>query len=278
MLKKNDFLEDIGIKITAIFLSLIIWFHATTEKYYTYTVELPVSYSYNLPDSLVLISTPPKNVRLRINAKGKTILKLKYTKSLYMVYLGSLDLGKNIVDMTQGAVPQVEDLEIIEVIPKKVLFLVDKYSSKVLYSIKPVFLFDSSKIKVRVRKIQPRSIRVKGPRTMLRTIRFATTDTIKLDTLSSGRYQRKVKLMSPNKYISIIKPKIVELDFTVTRFKYDTMEVLSDDSSRVLVYLFYPDTINLESNSVICERDTITNTPICKAPSYVKILKIEVKE
>ncbi len=275
-MKKNDFFEDLGIKVVALFLSLIIWFHATTEKNYTQIIELPVHYSYSVSDSLVLISTPPRKVRLRINAKGKTILKLKYTKSFYEVDVGRLDMGKNIIDMSQGAVPQVEDLEIMEVIPRKVLFLVDRYSTKVLYSIKPVFVYDSLKTKVSVDRIRPRTVRVRGPRTILRTMRFVTTDTVSLDTFKTGRYRIDVKLRTNLKYVSILKPQSVEIYFTVTRFVYDTVEVKTSGGT-LQVFLVYPDTVGFQSDSLECTVDSVSRRPVCRTPSMVQIQKIMFK-
>ncbi|GEM_PF-3890777 len=275
-MKKNDFFEDLGIKVVALFLSLIIWFHATTEKNYTQIIELPVHYSYSVSDSLVLISTPPRKVRLRINAKGKTILKLKYTKSFYEVDVGRLDMGKNIIDMSQGAVPQVEDLEIMEVIPRKVLFLVDRYSTKVLYSIKPVFVYDSLKTKVNVDRIRPRTVRVRGPRTILRTMRFVTTDTVSLDTFKTGRYKVNVGLRTNLKYVTILNPKRAEIYFTVTRFVYDTLKVKTDNKT-LLVFVVYPDTVSFQSDSITCSIDSVSKIPSCKAPSQVLIQKVTFK-
>ncbi len=272
-MKKKDFFEDLGIKIVALILSLIIWFHATTEKNYTQTLELPVKYSYVLPDSFVLISKPPERVRLRISAKGKTILKLKYTKSYYLVDVGRLDMGKNIVDMTQGVVPRTENLDIIEVIPRKVLFLVDRYSTKVLYSIKPVFSRDSSLVRVSVRRVRPRTVRVRGPRTILRTMREVETDTIYVDTLKTGIYEVEVSPRTNLKYVKIIKPAKLKVKFSVKRYVYDTVEIKLDNR-KFNVSLYYTDTINFVKDSLVCALDTVKNIPLCNPPEGVFIQNI----
>ena len=272
-MKKDDFFNDLGIKVVALILSLLIWFHATTEKNYTEIIELPVSYTYNIPDSLVLLTTPPERVRLRVTARGKSLLKLKYTKNFYHVDAGKLDVGKNILDMTQGNIPGVEDIEVLEVSPQKVLFLVDRYSTKVIYSIKPVFVYDTARTHVYPRRIYPSTVRVRGPRTILRTLRYVLTDSIYLDTLKTGTYTRRVYLRSPVRLVHILKPNMVKVNFYLVHFLFDTVKTISSDSMSYVVFLKYPDTLRFIPDSVTCVADSVEKTVNCSVPDGVVLLK-----
>ena len=273
MLKKI-FLENLGIKLVSLFLALLIWFHATTEKNYTQTIRLPVKYSYTLPDSFILLSYPPKEVRLRITAKGKTLLKLKYSKAFYKVDIGPLDLGKDVIDMTQGAIPGIEGLEITEVSPKKVLFLVDRYTSKVIYSIRPTIVYDTLTMRVHVNRIKPHIVRLKGPRTVLRSISFISTDTILLDTFKTGKYTIFSRPRTPSQHVTIIKPDSLSIGLSITKFVFDTVNVLSKEGNPFILYITYPDTVKFSKDSLVCFTDTLSGKPYCEAQSQVKILKI----
>lgn len=270
-MKKDDFFNDLGIKIVALILSLLIWFHATTEKTYIQTVELPVIYSFKVPDSLILVTTPPKKVRVRVSGKGKSLLKLKYTKTYYFVDAGELSVGKNILDMTQGNIPGMEDIKVLEVIPQKVLFLVDRYSTKIIYSIRPIYLYDTTNTHVYTKKITPHTARVRGPRTTLRMLRYLTTDTIYLDSLRTGNYTKNVSLHSPFKLVQILKPRNVKVSFSLIRFLFDTISVESD-SIRYKLILKYPDTLRINPDSISCKPDTFDNSLNCLFPEGVVLL------
>lgn len=273
-LHKETFFEDLGIKLVALFLSLLVWFHATTEKKYTDIIELPVRYRYSLPDTLVLISIPPKKVRLRVNAKGKTILKLKYTKPFYEVNIGPLNRGKSTVDMSQGEISQEEGVKIVEVMPKKVNFIVDGYINRKIYSIIPRLKYDSLKMKVKIKRISPRVVLVRGPRTVLISLNHILTDTISLDTFKSGRYIIKTRPKINLKYVSILKPDTLSVEVIVTKFVFDTIEVSAQDGRKFTLYVLHPDTIKLTQDSVSCFTDSISGRPECRTSPYVVIQRI----
>ncbi len=274
-MKKGDFFNDLGIKVAALILALIIWFHATTEKNYTQVIEMPVTYSYQLPDSLILLSMPPRSVRLRVSAKGKSLLKLKYTKNFYRVEVGKLEIGKNIFDMSQGDIPGVEDVDILEVLPHRVLFLVDKYSTKVLYSIRPLFVYDSVKTRVKLRRLSARTVRVRGPRTIIRTLRYAVTDSIFADTLNSGDYTLQVAIKSPVRLVHVLKPRTTKVSFSVLHFNYDTLNVQVNNEKYDL-FLKYPDTLTFFKDSINCTVDSMEK-PSCTFQQGVTLLNIQKK-
>ena len=68
-------LRNFGFKIVAVVMALLLWFHVATEKVYEYTKSFPVEMS-NVPEGLVLAREVPKEIQVKIQGKGKELLKL----------------------------------------------------------------------------------------------------------------------------------------------------------------------------------------------------------
>ena len=175
--------------------------------------------------------------------------------------------------MTQGDIPGVEDVDVLEVNPQRVLFLVDRYSTKVIYSIRPVFVYDSTKTQVDIQRISPRTVRVKGPRSILRTLRYVVTDSIYIDTLKTGTHSINVYLESPRKSVQILKPRMVKVTFSLVHFLIDTIP-LPGDGTKFIAVLRYPDTLSFSPDSLICREDTVKKIPHCSVPEGVILLDL----
>ena len=70
-------LENFWLKIIALIMGLLIWFHVATEKTYNYEVDLPVA-QVDLKDSLTLASNPPDTVQAKVSATGKQLLRKQW--------------------------------------------------------------------------------------------------------------------------------------------------------------------------------------------------------
>ena len=91
--------SNLGLKIFALFVSILVWFHAATER--TYSTEKNVRVEYTgLNDSLFIMNNPPENLRVRVVGKGKSLINMSlFARPEAIINLSELKPGKNSMDI-----------------------------------------------------------------------------------------------------------------------------------------------------------------------------------
>jgi len=69
--------EHFWLKLIALILGLLLWFHVATEKVYNYQLWLPVS-KIVLANDLALYQTPPESIMVVVSATGKQLMRKKW--------------------------------------------------------------------------------------------------------------------------------------------------------------------------------------------------------
>ncbi len=86
--------EHLWIKIIAILLGLLLWFHVATEKIYTYQLYLPIS-DIILADGLTLSTNPPDSLMVTVSATGKQLMRKKWRDRGLRIIASQFDMGKH---------------------------------------------------------------------------------------------------------------------------------------------------------------------------------------
>jgi len=123
--------SNIGIKILALFLSVLLWFHAHTER--MYIIERKVPINYILPqDTLFVITSLPKEVTIRIKGKGKNLLLLSFSKLQGVLNLRNLKAGKHTVKISPENVglPSQLNLQVVSIMPPAISTVIDNLSKR----------------------------------------------------------------------------------------------------------------------------------------------------
>ncbi len=68
------FMENLSLKIGAIFFAALLWFHTVTEKTYEYNFEITRSV-IQIPEGYRLVDDSIPNVEARLSGKGKSLLE-----------------------------------------------------------------------------------------------------------------------------------------------------------------------------------------------------------
>lgn len=184
---KNKFL----IYLFFLFISSIFWFLTALNKDYSVQLEFPVRYT-NFPPEKVVVSDVPHYLNLRINGHGFTIIKHKFYTRLSPLRIDVSAAGITPIDTTSQlhylltrrfrerlSVQIGEDLQVVSVTPDTLYFILDDIVSKNV-KVKPVLNLSFRKQflqKGRAIAI-PDSIKVFGPRIIMDTIKWISTETI----------------------------------------------------------------------------------------------------
>jgi len=84
--------DNLGLKIFALLLAVLLYLHVYTDRTVEETVWFPLQLE-QLPDSLTLACTPPGAVGVRLRGTGKQILRLRYFKPPLKVSLAAVTPG-----------------------------------------------------------------------------------------------------------------------------------------------------------------------------------------
>jgi YbbR domain-containing protein len=84
--------DNLGLKIFALLLALLLYLHVYTDRTVEETLYFPLQLE-QLPDSLTLASTPPASVGVRLRGTGKQLLRLRYFKPPFKLSLAAVTPG-----------------------------------------------------------------------------------------------------------------------------------------------------------------------------------------
>ncbi|MEW6686509.1 MAG: CdaR family protein [Candidatus Edwardsbacteria bacterium] len=204
-------INNIEIKIVALVIALLLWFHVATER--TSTVIWQTSLRVrNLPRNLVLVTEIPSAIAVEFEGTGKQLLLLRFKPPYVEIDLSELKLPKNKIIL------QPEDVKLpaeTKVLVKKIIspttleLELDRLGSKKirLFPIcegepKEGFVLAEPPI------LHPSVVELSGPRKMLSTIDSLSTEKINLEELTCQTKQW-IKLPLPNKELFKISPESV---------------------------------------------------------------------
>lgn len=105
---------SIIIKITAVFLAVLLWFNVVTDKEYEYHLTLPVT-AIDLPAGLALKSPIPDSITMRVLARGKKLLRDDWKEAGIRLHASRFRRGSNLLEMNNENVTLIrtEDVTVI---------------------------------------------------------------------------------------------------------------------------------------------------------------------
>ena len=171
--------KDIWLKFGALFLALLLWFHVTTDRSYEFTFSYPLSIA-NIPDNLVIYDEIPKKVKVSVEGKGKTLIRLFLSQKEELVIDGSKFTAGEIdyqIEPEQVSLPS-ENLKVVQIASPKEFKIKLDYLSKKKVEVVPQIVINphDDYLFLGEIKIQPEEVIVEGPRRFVRTISSVLTE------------------------------------------------------------------------------------------------------
>ena len=199
--------ENLGLKLLSLFIAVLVWFHAVTEKKYSVTRPVELEFK-NIPAELQIITTPPESIMVTMRAKGKTLIELKFFKPVAVLNLSRAREGKNrfVITPQNIKIPNDLNVEIEDIKPAYIdITLARKVKRKVrvipLITGLPADDFAVSEIKV----VYPENGKatIEGPRIWLRGVTHVFTDSIPISRLRKDSVFT-AKIIPPHKGVLVI--------------------------------------------------------------------------
>lgn len=159
------------LKISALFLGLILWLHATSLQIYEQELSIPLRLT-GLSDSLVVVSPVPSRAQVAFRGKGDQIWWLYLRKTKAVVSLEGVEMGGSTLEIPPGAVhiPSGVKMQGVSVIfPRRFRVEVDRLKRKTIpILVKTAGLPAPGYVRVDDEiTIEPEYVTVEGPAALL---------------------------------------------------------------------------------------------------------------
>ncbi len=196
--------NNVGLKIGAFIIAILLWFHVVTERVVYETIKAPIIY-HNLSDSLVIVNTSSEEVSFQIKTKVKQLILLNvFGHPFSRIDLSSMKGGKNEIKPSLDwlILPSWRPLDVIGVISPQELSIETEKKGNKKVSIKPLVIGSPSEgYFVRRITLEPDSVMLTGGKKSLRKVSEVITDTVDISRRSKG-FELDVSLIVPGKSFS----------------------------------------------------------------------------
>lgn len=264
-------------------VSTVIWYLSKLSHEYSTTLSYPVRYE-SLPKGKVLVGEPPRKIQLKVKAFGYTLLKCKLGAALSPI---ELDLNKHLsysyegtkvkqfvltYRLRNGVVKQLGSEILLEGIEPDTLTveLADMVSKQVI--IKPDFevSFEQQYMQSGYLDLEPDSITISGPKSIIDTINEVSTKEVKFKKLNQ-KVSKKVSLIPINQ-VSFSKRKVM-LSLPVEKYTEITIKVPVgiDNQPDSVKLLFIPKAIDVKCNVVLSKYFTLSPSMYKADVDYTQI-------
>ncbi|MCK4427125.1 MAG: hypothetical protein KAW16_01430 [candidate division Zixibacteria bacterium] len=241
--------ENLGFKIVAVVMALLLWFHVATEKVYEYTKSFPVKIS-NIPEELILSQEVPEEVQVKIQGKGKELLKLLLMEQKNLqIDIGDFRVGENNYSFKpeEIPIPQGLDLRVKEILsPQSMKIKLDRLiEKKVPIRSQITILPEEGYLLIGEVSLDSHEVVISGPRRLVRKIKSIQTEKKGLEGVTES-ISDQIGLTLPEGYN-------LELSFEKVNFSADIQKAIGKEILSVPV-----ETVNLpEGRKVKVQPDSI---------------------
>ncbi|UCE19291.1 MAG: hypothetical protein JSV84_02770 [Gemmatimonadota bacterium] len=241
-------LNNLGVKIGALCVALLVWLHVVTEKTYTYTFRAALKPTH-LAEDLIVANELPKHLHVTIKGNGKRLFWLMFSELEIVLDLQNAIQSKSRYrfEVTDVVIPRDIDVTITEIgAPDFVDVDIDRLVEKQV----PVFPRLSTNpangyVIVGPVLVNPDSVTMKGPRRFVER-----TDTLYTQSETVRRAKRRVHrelpLIEPEGINVTIAPSSVIAEVDVQKMQRRVI----NDVPVVLVHVPTNKKVTLDSSTI----------------------------
>ena len=208
---RKSFLENLGLKIAAVLLSVALWFFATSRGQSEISIDVPLVFR-NIPSGLEMIDNNIKTISLNIKGQERLIKNIKLSDIVIYIDLSKAKKGKSIYYVTRDNIKLSHGITVLNINPSSVKVIIEDTITKTV-KVTPVIIGEPEKgYYVKSVEVAPQIVVIEGIRSQVR--KFNTIKTESLDiTGSNETFTQELKLDLAGKNIrtkiNVIEVKIV---------------------------------------------------------------------
>ncbi len=293
--------QNLWLKLVALLMALLLWFHVATDKIYEHTESFPLEI-FNVPERLILAEKLPAQVNVRIRGKGKELLKLLLAeKTSLKIDAEKFKRGETNYEIKPQQIPIPEGLELAVtdiILPPKLKIRLD-YPMEKKVRVQPHIKISPAEGFKGVGELHytPEKVSISGPRMWVRNLRVIHTEERTIEDAKES-ISDQVDLIPPEGYNITISPQRISFSQTIEKIqerkisnlpielinipKYRKVKLEQDSISVIIsgagsvVNQVTPDQIKIRVNCAGVKRNQKVKLPIqVKMKAKVQLKKVE---
>ncbi len=219
--------ENIGIKLVALILGLLLWFHVATEKVYHNEVTLPVT-DVLLAEDLTLSREPPDSLMVSVSASGKQLLRQSWRRRGLRINANKFPAGRHRLGLSIANVSLVDpggEITLDKVVsPTSVELHVDRIAVDTLpVTLDLTPLTDEGYAVKSISRPEPSEVAITGPRSIIGSFRTVFTEPRTLSKLRNS-VDLNLRLTAPDGYGIKVSPDSVRATVEVVPVRTRVIE------------------------------------------------------
>lgn len=185
---KKLLLENLSLKISAVLLSVLLWFFVTSRGQSEISLEIPLEFK-DIPSGLVIVNTSPKTVSATVRGQERIMKNLKPSDVRVFVPLDRAKKGEEIYSISKDEVKLPYAMTVTNVSPSSVRIRLDETVSKAV-NVKPLLSGDPAEgYYVRAVSADPKNVRIKGLKSDISRIGELKTEVVDISGLNESMEQ-----------------------------------------------------------------------------------------
>lgn len=180
---KKLLFENLGLKISAILISIFLWVFVTSGGYSEMSFDLPVEIM-SVPPELGVVSVRPKKVSVTVRGQERRMKSLTPSDIRVFVDLGKSKPGEENYIINRDDIKLPYSMSVRRVNPSSVTIRLEEIVTRTV-EVKPFITgFVKKGFRISSIKVEPRSVTIQGLKTEVERIKALRTEEMDISGLS----------------------------------------------------------------------------------------------
>ena len=192
------FFENIGLKIAAVSLSIILWIFVTSRGQSEISIDVPLEFK-NITQGLELVNYSAKEISLSVKGQERLIRSIKPSDIQAYIDLGKTKKGESVYYITRDDIKLPRAIDVINISPSSVKVITEETATKTV-RVRPVVVGEPERgYFVKSVEVAPQTLVIEGIRSEVGKINIIRTEPLDITGLNESVTQDvKLDLISSN--------------------------------------------------------------------------------
>ncbi len=235
------FLEDWGLKLIALIITLALWFGVTG-------LSTPTTKRFNIPLNLSIssnaqiVNSPLQEIEIEVSGDKRKIEQINRSDIFASVDLTEVQPGDRVVLLSPESVyvPLPQGIKLIEVAPSRIAVNLEAVDEKDL-EVKTITVGEpAAGYEIYSTAVLPPSVKVRGPASIVKTLEYVQTDRINLSGKKEEFTAKQIPVVAPNPK-AVVLNTFVDVVFKIGEKRVERIFTLpvSGEPNKTLSFTVY---------------------------------------
>lgn len=213
---RKAFLEDWGLKLLALFITLALWLGVTGLSTPTTKRFSSVPLNLDISSNAQIVNAPPQEVTIEISGDKRKLDQINRLTLSASLDLSQMKPGEWVISLSPDTVfvPLERGLNLVDVAPGRIPVNIEAVEEKEIEVKAETFGKVDGGYEIYSTSVVPARIRVRGPASVVRILEYVQTDRIDVSDRKTDFTARQVAVSSPNPQ-AVVLNTVVDVVFRI---------------------------------------------------------------